>query len=97
MRGVLIGLRKTAGKSFKILGKGEQYGHSSSGRTGRNPRAQRTIYSKRRLLVLHDPRRCGYWPFRSEEHTSELQSRGHLVCRLLLEKKKESNNTNNGR
>src|SRR5690625_6874248 len=26
---------------------------------------------------------------RSEEHTSELQSRGHLVCRLLLEKKHE--------
>src|SRR5690625_5929754 len=30
---------------------------------------------------------------RSEEHTSELQSRGHLVCRLLLEKKKEFLNT----
>src|SRR5207253_4375505 len=29
---------------------------------------------------------------RSEEHTSELQSRGHLVCRLLLEKKKRSEN-----
>src|SRR5439155_18333902 len=28
-------------------------------------------------------------PDRSEEHTSELQSRGHLVCRLLLEKKKK--------
>src|SRR5207253_6440339 len=28
------------------------------------------------------------WENRSEEHTSELQSRGHLVCRLLLEKKK---------
>src|SRR5690625_7756577 len=28
---------------------------------------------------------------RSEEHTSELQSRGHLVCRLLLEKKKQEN------
>src|SRR5437660_7298024 len=28
---------------------------------------------------------------RSEEHTSELQSRGHLVCRLLLEKKKIEN------
>src|SRR5690554_7681116 len=27
-------------------------------------------------------------PWRSEEHTSELQSRPHLVCRLLLEKKK---------
>src|SRR5690625_6026019 len=29
----------------------------------------------------------GGTPLRSEEHTSELQSRGHLVCRLLLEKK----------
>src|SRR5439155_13044366 len=29
---------------------------------------------------------------RSEEHTSELQSRGHLVCRLLLEKKKKTTN-----
>src|SRR5690625_6155169 len=28
--------------------------------------------------------------YRSEEHTSELQSRGHLVCRLLLEKKKQN-------
>src|SRR3712207_8120066 len=28
------------------------------------------------------------WPKRSEEHTSELQSRQYLVCRLLLEKKK---------
>src|SRR5690625_2117864 len=30
---------------------------------------------------------------RSEEHTSELQSRGHLVCRLLLEKKKKDDVT----
>src|SRR5690625_7126832 len=34
-----------------------------------------------RFLSLNDGR--------SEEHTSELQSRGHLVCRLLLEKKKK--------
>src|SRR2546422_1286135 len=33
-------------------------------------------------------RRAGFQP-RSEEHTSELQSRLHLVCRLLLEKKKK--------
>src|SRR5207253_9365689 len=33
-------------------------------------------------------RRPGSASARSEEHTSELQSRGHLVCRLLLEKKK---------
>src|SRR2546429_3215873 len=31
--------------------------------------------------------------FRSEEHTSELQSRLHLVCRLLLEKKKKKKKT----
>src|SRR2546421_4680824 len=31
------------------------------------------------------------WTFRSEEHTSELQSRSDLVCRLLLEKKKKKN------
>src|SRR5690625_5377966 len=31
---------------------------------------------------------------RSEEHTSELQSRGHLVCRLLLEKKKRKTKIN---
>src|SRR2546429_5726246 len=32
---------------------------------------------------------AGVEPKRSEEHTSELQSRLHLVCRLLLEKKKQ--------
>src|SRR2546422_2287494 len=34
---------------------------------------------------------CGSHTKRSEEHTSELQSRLHLVCRLLLEKKKPRN------
>src|SRR5690625_5608660 len=38
----------------------------------------------RRILGI-----CSRHQKRSEEHTSELQSRGHLVCRLLLEKKKE--------
>src|SRR6202044_1700186 len=33
---------------------------------------------------------CGLGRERSEEHTSELQSRPHLVCRLLLEKKKRN-------
>src|SRR5690625_6004692 len=35
-----------------------------------------------------DSRDAALVPVRSEEHTSELQSRGHLVCRLVLEKKK---------
>src|SRR5439155_19123188 len=34
--------------------------------------------------------RSAFSEIRSEEHTSELQSRGHLVCRLLLEKKNEA-------
>src|SRR5256884_7295939 len=40
------------------------------------------------VVKLDSP--CGHLSPRSEEHTSELQSRLHLVCRLLLEKKKNS-------
>src|SRR2546429_4898233 len=52
----------------------------------------------RRLLSRHGPVRtvqlgASLSLLRSEEHTSELQSRLHLVCRLLLEKKK-MNTTN---
>src|ERR1035438_10894897 len=64
-----------------------------------NDTATTEIYT----LSLHDAlpiccgsaRRCWVWitptqqPARSEEHTSELQSLRHLVCRLLLEKKKK--------
>src|SRR2546422_11393694 len=49
---------------------------------------------RRRRIRFHRRAPCGAapgaWP-RSEEHTSELQSRLHLVCRLLLEKKKTKN------
>src|SRR3712207_8686794 len=47
-------------------------------------------------LLSHTRRRCWGLPERSEEHTSELQSRQYLVCRLLLEKKK-NNITNTGK
>src|SRR2546429_7279112 len=47
------------------------------------PRVRR----ERRHQPTHGRRRQ---PVRSEEHTSELQSRLHLVCRLLLEKKKNN-------
>src|SRR5690625_6467285 len=40
-------------------------------------------------LAGADLRDAGVAARRSEEHTSELQSRGHLVCRLLLDKKKQ--------
>src|SRR5690625_6977107 len=47
-----------------------------------------THFCCRICVVLCCEMRCA--GLRSEEHTSELQSRGHLVCRLLLEKKKRS-------
>src|SRR5207249_6000489 len=59
------------------------------GRTGSASRARtgRRRPPNRRAPVLHRERRT-----RSEEHTSELQSRFDLVCRLLLEKKKKKFN-----
>src|SRR5689334_23803590 len=48
----------------------------------------------RALGKSHSSKHCGF-ARRSEEHTSELQSQFHLVCRLLLEKKKNKNNTIN--
>src|SRR3989442_2432378 len=46
----------------------------------------------RSVLAPRSPHQAGPTTLdgRSEEHTSELQSRPHLVCRLLLEKKKNS-------
>src|SRR5690625_2778832 len=59
-------------------------------------KAQTTIASRPSGMLIHSPQRqpgpsvnqpprTGPSTERSEEHTSELQSRGHLVCRLLLE------------
>src|SRR5437773_6774796 len=41
-----------------------------------------------KMLPVHNPQELVSIDFRSEEHTSELQSHHDLVCRLLLEKKK---------
>src|SRR2546422_6724306 len=49
---------------------------------------------ERRLVAGRDVRREPLDEPRSEEHTSELQSRLHLVCRLLLEKKKKKQRVN---
>src|SRR3712207_8665096 len=62
---------------------------TGEGRSGRRARTRRATL----------PARAGHgagrrWPGRrSEEHTSELQSRQYLVCRLLLEKKKKQYST----
>src|SRR5690554_8032663 len=59
----------------------------------RKSEAQLFLYPSRWLSGLKGGNSCFEWDeksgeSRSEEHTSELQSRPHLVCRLLLEKKK---------
>src|SRR3712207_7465644 len=59
-----------------------KYAGKSPHRTGRS--RSRTPMSR--------PSRSQPFQNRSEEHTSELQSRQYLVCRLLLEKKKDNSN-----
>src|SRR5690348_17903176 len=48
----------------------------------------------RRFELVVDALDVGHYSARSEEHTSELQSPVHLVCRLLLEKKKKKTHKN---
>src|SRR5690625_4213271 len=82
--GVVIPERRAAGvttAAYKV----------SAGAAARVPVARATNLTR----TLQEFRKAGYFIVgldsggtRSEEHTSELQSRGHLVCRLLLEQKK---------
>src|SRR5699024_12497951 len=68
-------------------------GPSRDGRTEWYVRSKETIFNwhhwKLKIVSLD---RTYHSVLRSEEHTSELQSRFDLVCRLLLEKKKKNNN-----
>src|SRR5688500_20035843 len=57
-------------------------------RSRRGP-APRRLHDRRLALLAGDDRRRVLRLRRSEEHTSELQSPCNLVCRLLLEKKKQ--------
>src|SRR3989442_10162388 len=49
----------------------------------------RSVFHDQYAHMLSSIQRISKSSWRSEEHTSELQSRPHLVCRLLLEKKKK--------
>src|SRR2546422_5023806 len=60
----------------------QRVGHQRDPRAGRELEAERAVDH---VIALVGER--------SEEHTSELQSRLHLVCRLLLEKKKKTEHT----
>src|SRR3712207_6923182 len=61
--------------------------------SSQNPMLTKIVGDKPKLMLLNkadlaDNTHTKKWQQRSEEHTSELQSRQYLVCRLLLEKKK---------
>src|SRR5690625_3134291 len=79
-----IGLRWAADPSLRAMSASQWDGYE--GAVGADRRRFARGPSRLSSMVGSYPRRAR----RSEEHTSELQSRGHLVCRLLLEKKKES-------
>src|ERR1035438_10600201 len=64
--------------------------HSKSKITCRLPSVRRLQRSSVRESPNCAPNRIRRNDFRSEEHTSELQSLRHLVCRLLLEKKEHT-------
>src|SRR3712207_7847831 len=74
-------LFRSAGAARRLGGAG----HAPARQADPDPRAATPAGS---LRHGGDPRRRG--AARSEEHTSELQSRQYLVCRLLLEKKKKT-------
>src|SRR5215475_15171414 len=76
-------LRADGGRARQGVGAGEI--HRRSGRAG----PAGGTHLPQSLLPRRDSRRR-HLRGRSEEHTSELQSRENLVCRLLLEKKKKS-------
>src|SRR3989442_7235072 len=70
-------------------GKGDEAGAGQArGRGGEEDSSRHGLVGHVRYLVAVHPGVAG--SSRSEEHTSELQSRPHLVCRLLLEKKKKT-------
>src|SRR5438270_1540544 len=60
----------------------------------RSPSASRILRTALLIALSKSTKVSPFQSFRSEEHTSELQSQSNLVCRLLLEKKKKNNNTN---
>src|SRR5258708_10402355 len=63
--------------------------HAAFQRSASPPPSSSRVPPRKPNRSVSTPRWC-LFPTRSEEHTSELQSPDHLVCRLLLEKKKNA-------
>src|SRR2546422_4301112 len=77
--------RRVQGELLAVLGRDDGGGRSRAPRPPPARAVERLAAPRRDLRAAA----AGDAARRSEEHTSELQSRLHLVCRLLLEKKKD--------
>src|SRR3712207_7652255 len=75
-------LTRSLGKAYLDAGSEQEGTVSTRSRSGASTRGVIYVHSAPSAL-------CPHIEWRSEEHTSELQSRQYLVCRLLLEKKTE--------
>src|SRR5258708_4333029 len=87
LRAIERDLRSQYGAEYRVIG-------SDSPEGALDLLKQLKVRNDSVALLLADqrmPRMDGVVFLRSEEHTSELQSPDHLVCRLLLEKKKKTN------
>src|SRR3989454_2128579 len=87
--GLLEGARWSA--SFRWLGSTSLARRVGSARASEEQSARRSQVLRSRQRQTLRGSRGDSRPWRSEEHTSELQSPCNLVCRLLLEKKKKKN------
>src|SRR5687768_18267696 len=77
---------------FRSVARGQDLAHAARPFAGHRPRLRGPRPAHLSPLVRRAERAAQVREDRSEEHTSELQSRLHLVCRLLLEKKKKKTN-----
>src|SRR2546429_3790312 len=87
-RVVFIRSERSVSRSVPARGRGRRFGYEWVS-------FHRRILERRLSRVRARSASTGSMERRSEEHTSELQSRLHLVCRLLLEKKKKTYKTFN--
>src|SRR2546422_5581897 len=75
---------------FRSVDRPEQvYGYELQVQGSGKPLVEQVLVSDDGVYRISGAGKAITPPLRSEEHTSELQSRLHLVCRLLLEKKKK--------
>src|SRR5205809_5212160 len=81
------------GAFMQVEMKDIESGTKTNQRIRTEDKVERAFVDPREMQYLYNDG-TGYVFMRSEEHTSELQSRLHLVCRLLLEKKKKQHTEN---